>query len=260
MGGLNVKTEFSRLISLIKEFNWKEQPWMVKTGIMFGGCTAFLILRRIIMGIEGKINKRPPQLYGLPIVGSVFTMIIWNHEFGRRLLPKYGDIVMYNQGPFRMYAINDMQLLNCVFSKATDRRAVDGTVFSHFGYEVPLVAVNNDRDWAIRRKTAMASMAKVISKKELEEQISVVLQEITFQELNSLLNNSNDNNNNHAVWYPRNFVRNAVFNVLYFALFGKSSALNDEIYQSYNQSVSTMIDCLPSKFLILIVINRIMSS
>ena len=259
MNSFNPKLEFSRIVSFVKEFTWKEQPWQVKTGLIFGGCTAFLILRRVFMSVEAKINKRPPQLYGLPIIGSLLTMEIWSHKFFRNMLPKYGDIVMYNYGSERVYAINDMQLLNCVFRKAISRLPFDGKMFTSYGHEIPVVFATKDDNWGIRRKIAMASITKVMNKKELEERISVILQEITYKELNSLFvdngsgssGSTGSSNKKYAIWYPRKCLRNAVFNVIYFATFGKSSMIDDKIYQDYNESVKGFIGYALDAFLAL---------
>ena len=255
MDNFDPKGEFRHLISLVKKFrwqeqSWKEQSWKVKTGIIFGGCAVFLILRNIYMAISAKIHKRPPQLYGLPVIGSLITMQIWKHDFGRKILPKYGDIVSYNYGITKIYKINDLQLLNAVFAKAVGRMSENSHMFLSYKKEIPILFANSDRDWARRRKIAMTSITKVMNKKELEERIPVILQQITFQELNSLLlknNNNNNNNNNtnsnngYAIWYPRECLRNAVFNVIYFASFGKSSMINDDLYKEYNKSITDFV-------------------
>ena len=243
MSNFDPKAEFSRLISLVKEFgwqeqSWKERSWQVKSCIIFGGCAVFLILRRLYMTISAKIYKRPPQLYGLPVVGSLITMKIWKNDFECKILPKYGDIVMYNYGPKKMYAINDLQLLHVVLRKAIDRIPETANMFVSHNKEIPMAFANNDRDWAHRRKIAMASISQVINKKELEERMSVILQKITFQELNSLLLKDNNNGNGCAIWYPRKCLRNVAFNVIYFASFGKSSMINDDLYKVCDKCIA----------------------
>ena len=239
MDKFDPKVEFSRLISLIKEFRWQEQSWQVKSGIIFGGCAVFLTLRRIYMAIEAKIYKHPAQLYGLPVVGSLITMAIWKNTFRREVIPKYGDIVMYRIGSYKTYVINDVQLLNAVYNKAVNRLSAEATFWKSYDVQVPVASANNDRDWSRRRKTAMLSITKVMNKDELADRISLILQEITYKELNSLLVSNNDGDNNeHAIWYPRKFLRNAVFNVIYFASFGKSSTIDDDLYKEYNKCIT----------------------
>ena len=102
-------------------------------------------------------------------------------------------------------------------NKATESPSDVASVFEAYHHEAPAASINNDKDWSLRRKTVMGSITKVMSKKELEIRIGAILQEITYKELNSLLNinGSKDDQDGQdgAIWYPRKCLRNAVFNV-----------------------------------------------
>ena len=88
----------------------------------FGVGISLLLLRIAVKKIIGKIYKYPPQLYGLPMIGSLATLILWKDEhFNSELLPIYGDIVKYHIGSMTLYKINDVELLRKVYAKAKDR-------------------------------------------------------------------------------------------------------------------------------------------
>ena len=73
----------------------------------------------------------------------------------------------------------------------------------------------------------MNSIAMLLDKSTLEENIAKILQKITYKELNEKLETTNNtNNNNRYIWYPRKFLRNAVFNVVYLAMFGKTISVD----------------------------------
>ena len=204
MNELNFK--LSNIISQVKElqlnlYDDENYKWVAKYIAVFGGCAALMLLRILFLKIRGRLLKQPPQLYGLPIVGSFLTAQMWGRNFGLKIMPRYGDIVSYNYGPFPCYGINDLQLLNAIFSKATSRLPSETKLWEPYGVETPIVSINNDKDWLFRRKALMSSITKLLNKKELEQRIAVILQKITYAELNSLLtsaDNSESNANSRA--------------------------------------------------------------
>ena len=42
------------------------------------------------------IYKQPPEVLGLPFIGSLATILIFQQKFDVNILPKYGDVVTYN--------------------------------------------------------------------------------------------------------------------------------------------------------------------
>ena len=89
--------------------------------VVIGVGAALLALRIIVKKINSKINKRPPQLYGLPVIGSLITKISQEEQFLTKTLPSYGDIVRFKFGPIENYVMNDIKLIKKVFAKALDR-------------------------------------------------------------------------------------------------------------------------------------------
>ena len=83
---------------------------------------------------------------------------------------------------------------------------------------------------------------------QVEENISRILEKITFKELDSKLINKNDYN-----WYPRECIRNVTFNMIYYAMFGRILMLDDKKYQRYHHSVQDVM--LHTNFAVLYLIS-----
>ena len=228
-----------KIVSTIN--NWQNRSskhkWLVKTLFCAAGCASLLVFRIIVLKIRNKLLKRPPQLYGLPVIGSLLTMTIWQDTLRSKIFPSYGDAVSFSVGNFNRYEINDLQLANAIFSKTVNRIAFGKTLFEPFGYVAPVTIVNNDENWSHRRKTIMGSIAMLLDKSTLEENIAKILQQITYKELNEKLEM-----NNKYIWYPRKFLQNAVFNVIYLAMFGKTILIDDPKYEIYLKSTKSGIE------------------
>ena len=108
--------------------------WLSIMGI--GGC--LLVLRIVYKKVEGKIYKYPPQMYGIPVFGSILTMLIWQHSWSTKIQPSYGDILRYNLGSLTMHKINNAQLCRPVFHKANaiDRPVSVCYIFIHCVYNI----------------------------------------------------------------------------------------------------------------------------
>lgn len=86
-----------------------------------GIITTWLYLRLAWRKWRTKMAKQPPEIYGLPIIGSFITLLIHKENFATSILPKYGDIVTYHLGSMQCYKLNDVELISKVFTKAIER-------------------------------------------------------------------------------------------------------------------------------------------
>ena len=209
-----------------------------KTLIYLGGLTTTLFVRILYLKIRNRLTKKPPQLYGVPFFGSLFTMIFWKNNFNTNLLPKYGDIVTYNVGTIKFCQINDLQLIKELFSsgKTNDRPSLGKIIFEPFGIQTPVSTCNVDENWSHRRKILMTCIARLLEKTQLEANITDILQRITYKQLNSNIENSIKTGGGKYIWYPRKCLANAAFNLIHLATFGKTLFLDDERYINYTES------------------------
>ena len=226
-----------------------QHPRVFQMLVGCGVCATILALRVVWIKVHNIIQKSPPQLYGLPFIGSLLTMIIWKNDFSRKLLPRYGDIVSFNVGSLKMYEINDLELMQAMFATANDRSSLFRFPFESNGVIPGVAVINNDEEWSFRRKAIMTSIVRLLNKSKLEENIPKILQTITYKELDSNLDLSLDNNNSNIninnskyLWYPRECVRNAAFNVIYSAMFGKSLMIDNLKYIEYTKTGKECLD------------------
>ena len=232
---------FEKIVNTLKK-NPRLRKW-IAAGTIIAGLFTLRIARK---GLIGAMSKSPPQLHGLPIVGSLFTMLIWKNEFREKLLPRYGDLVSYNLVNLKFYKINEINLLSKVFKLAYRRPPTSALVFENVGAEPDFGEINNDNNkkWEYRRKKFMSSLTKVLNSARLDENLSKILEMVTFDHLDSQLMNDNLNlgsesksNINSFLLYPRELVRNITFNVIYLAMFGKILKLDDKVFNEYNNAV-----------------------
>lgn len=60
-----------------------------------------------------------------------------------------------------------------------------------------------------------------------------MLKSVTFAELDRKIIESKSNDEDSCLWYPRDYIRNTTFNMIYFAIYGKRLEMNDKIYKTY---------------------------
>ena len=150
----------------------RNHPIFNKYFLVCGISVSLLISRILFKKWIGHINKSPPQLYGLPFIGSLFTMIIYQNSFRDKILPKYGDLVTYNIANIKYYKINEIGLAKKILNIAKDRPYVIDTVFQKANVEPGLGSINNDRDWMYRRKKLMKSLTQVLNSSKLNDKLS----------------------------------------------------------------------------------------
>ena len=193
------------------------------------GC--ILSLRSIYLYIKYKINKYPPSLHGIPFIGSLLTMLIWNHNFNLQLLPKYGDIVHFNIGNLPFYKINDVDLAYKVYFKALNRPPMYETSFHLSKVEPTVGVINEDKQWSKRRKIMISNLNKTLNSRIVENNISKIFSTITCHEIDLMLLKGE----NHI--YTKDLFINASFNSIYLAVFGKMLQPNDPLYKEYIDSI-----------------------
>ena len=194
-------------------------PKLVKCVSFVAASLGLLVVRGLWHKLWCRIYKYPPYISGYPIVGSAITIAIWKETYFTKLLPSYGDLVMYTINNLKFCDINSFELYEKVFNKAFDRGPMQIPLFENFGFEPSEVGVGEDRGWSQRRKILMRSLTTILSKSETESNISDICGEILFKEIENVIKNDN------GLWYPRNCAQCSVFNVIYGAMFGKQKQL-----------------------------------
>ena len=86
------------------------KKWMVAAGL---GC-CLLVIRSAFIYTRDKWHKYPPTLYGVPVFGSLFTMLYHGEHFNTKILPQCGPIVSHHIGSLfsaHNVTINDANLI-----------------------------------------------------------------------------------------------------------------------------------------------------
>ena len=105
---------------------------------------SLLALRILLKTLKQTALKYPPQIYGLPIFGSLFTKIFWEEQLIHEILPSYGDIVLYNIGFNKQICINNVNLINAIFNKIDNRHPTMAKMFKSYKIEPPVSVINNN--------------------------------------------------------------------------------------------------------------------
>ena len=117
----------------------------------------------VYKSLRAKLDKSPPQLHGLPIIGSLLTMIVWKKTFLTKIIPKYGDIVIYDIPGMKLCKINDVNLAKKVLFKIYDRPDMLSFIFNSLDIEPWFVNINHN----IRRQKFAQSLAFILNKLSL---------------------------------------------------------------------------------------------
>ena len=160
---VTIKQKLANLLLIIatKWSKWnKLQKFFAVCGIM----SLLLWLRIQYKKLIGRIYKLPPEVYGLPTIGSLLEGLIYPEKFVHKTLAKYNDLVIVSYGTCRMCMLNNIDLISKVYQKAYQRNKLQDDMFSYFGFETPVVSCNNDKNWEIRRKTLMRNLTKLLNK------------------------------------------------------------------------------------------------
>ena len=92
----------------------------------------------------------------------------------------------------------------------------------------------------------MEYLTKILSRSQFEDKICSVLQNITYNYLDSHLI---DNIDNKYLWYPRECVGNVTFNVMYLAMFNKTLDIDSKLFKNYHWCISHFVsDAFPAAF------------
>lgn len=215
----------------------------ISTGLLF----CWFGYKTFAYSINRYYYKSPPQLFGLPVIGSLLTMLIYKENFAMKILPKYGDLVKYNIVNINYYKINDVQLSKKLFDVAKDRPQAGKIAFKVANLETPF-GVLPQKESLYRRKIMVNHFSKLLDTSTIDANICKILQEITYEYLDKILarsknSKSNSNSNsNEILWYPRDCVRNATFNVIYLAMFNKMLKIDDELFQEFNTNANDFVN------------------
>ena len=230
------RVKFQELIKYATSTNASFSERLFARGVLAGGSLCGLsILRILYLKLQSKIYHYPPQLYGLPFIGSFTTLWIWKEKFRTSILPKYGDIVKYNIGPLSFVKINDIKLGRKIFDVAVDRAELFHLIFRNAGVQ-PFFGFENGHKWSTRRKVIANGLTTMLEKSKVDANISHVLKNIIYEELDKRLHESN---NGEILWYPHKFLLNIAFNTIFLALFNKTLKLDDPLFDEYCNHVST---------------------
>lgn len=181
-----------------------------------------LIFRRLWMRFQRKRHHIPPGLYGVPIFGSFFTMLIHKSDFNRKILPSYGPISSYTFGNQLFIIINDSNLLKKCFKSNYLVNRPSGTqrlITQVFGFASISTANDNNKDkWTERRKIIQTAVISTANKNFMDSNVKYLMNEFLFKKLDNLYfrNNSTED----RLWYSKMDMRNASFNLIVGALFG----------------------------------------
>ena len=232
-----VTVKFQQLIKYATSTSFPER--LLSRAVIAGGIVCGLsILRILYLKLQTKIYHYPPQLYGLPFIGSFATLWIWKSKFRTSILPKYGDVVKYNIGPLSFVKINDIKLGRKIFDIALDRAELFQSIFTNAGVK-PFFAFENGHAWSTRRKEIASGLTTMLQKSQVDANISHVLKNIIYEELDKRLDESN---NGEIMWNPHKFLVNIAFNTIFLALFNKTLKLDDPIFDEYCRCVTVFFE------------------
>ena len=205
---------------------------ILSVGATFGG--SLWLLRNLWIKIKVKIYKYPPQLVGIPFLGSLFTLIIFQESFSLKILPNYGDIVGFNLANVQYYRINNNEILQQILDLALDRHKKFTRVTLMLNLEPNVAIVNNDRNWLYRRRLLSVNLVSILNKRFVERNILNTLHKITFPKLDSL--------ENGQLWYSRKCIQNVTINSIYLAMFGNADSSN--IFDLNNKRGLEYLECI----------------
>ena len=211
---------------------------------LFGVGSLVIIFRYTKIYFFRRFYNYPPGLFGVPIFGAFLIQQSAGAKYLNQIVPSYGPITHAPSGAYTdIVYLNDPLLVRKVMDLAIDRPKSLSTLI-HANADV--VLINEDENWSLRRKSLMNGITTITNKKMIADKMYQILKTITFDKLNQNIqdgekrNNSNSNSNeNGFVWYPREDISNAIFNIIYFASFGEFLQSNDEKYQAYSDSIKT---------------------
>ena len=164
--------------------------------------------------------KSPPEHYGLPLFGSLITMLIYKDNFKLSILPKYGKLVKYNIGTLSYYNIIDISLAHKILDIAKDRPSIANKLYEIANVTPNFASINENKNWQYRRKLMMNIFVKQLNMKQLDYNICKILKTITYEYLDlKLLKSKQNNGSNYYIGYPRECIRNSTFNTLYLSMF-----------------------------------------
>ena len=208
------------------------------------GIAGVLLLRYAIKKIRGKILKQPPQLYGLPFIGSLFTLLLLKNKFNYQLSPQYGDILYYEILGAKFYRIQDTMLLRKVYDKALNRHPThlekDHLFTKIANVQEMATSMNHSKDHKMRRNLFIHSLTRMLNSSRLQLSLSKVMKSVTYSYLDLKLTNNNDN----YLWYSRELIRNLTFNTMYLTLFDKILDINDDLFKQYDKNISDLLQSI----------------
>ena len=218
-----------------------------------GGISCIGSMARIAIIIyRRKRCKYPPGFLGVPFFGSYFTMNMLSANYYHKVLPSCGPIVHVPGGLYLNFiVINDRNLLKSLYQLVIDRPAVLVEMNEVTGADV--ASANEDENWSQRRKLIMHGLANILDKKVVEEKMNQIMRDITFASLDDkikqakLENKLNDGR--YYLWYPRRETRNAIFNIIFFAIFGLILKPNDTKFEQYQKQITKLNESFIFAFL-----------
>ena len=206
-----------------------------------GGISVFGLIARIARIIyRRKRYKYPPGLFGVPFFGSFLTMTMENGVYYHKTLPSYGPITHAPGGLYmNMTFINDKHLLKSLYQFVSDRPPAFGDMNEVTGGDVS--SVNESENWSQRRKLIMHGLASILDKSIVEQKMNQIMTEITFAGLNNRINKGkleSLESNEYYLWHPRKETRNAIFNIIFSAIFGLVLEANDSKFDEYQKQMT----------------------
>ena len=144
----------------------RKHPVLSKIAISTTITAVILFLRTRYLKHQQKRLRLPPILYGVPVLGSMFTFMFYQSKFHSQLLPSIGPIVSYTIGSKRFITLNDERLIRAVLKSklCIDRPAWAKKVFIESGFIPSFSNCNQKEHWEIRRKLMKEAITAMINR------------------------------------------------------------------------------------------------
>ena len=231
-------------------------PLLKKSVAVAGIGCCLLVLRNVFIYIRRKWHKHPPTLYGLPIFGSLFTMLHHGSKFNTHILPKYGPIVCHHIGSIftpSNITINDANLIKAIMQSkyCLDRPKFTQDIFTfQENQKVYQFTMINGEKWSQRRRFIVNSMTSMLNNKHIELELDSMLNHYCYPSIEKILA---QNGGVKAEWYPKKDIKFGLFYVLFnglFGMFNNNNNNNSENETDINQLMNSLdrtIDAIPGK-------------
>ena len=226
----SLKQDFVKLIQANKD-EGSAKVWskiFTVTAVSVGGLYALVQLRRLFWFWYHKYHKIPNGPVGMPIVCSLPSLMINPRQYMRDIGKNYGDIASFYVGNYRIVLVSGLALTNQIWSQEEFlfRPSKSKSLKHGMTERVKEIAIVNQHDeWIVRRKIWFSSLMKLISNRELYNQVIYeTVYNVMIPEIDKRINKNNFIFIDDICYF-------SVFNVYFRFVFGSNiKSMNDDLY------------------------------